>query len=262
MLPTTRWRSYGLWHLLPSEEEGQIRRHLCWRQWTLDWKKFCILRPTIAFEFWMHTQLLPCSGGSITIQTIWLSEQATTKMLLICEEANVFWLDLMENKCGAHSGCYGMDTIRDLYVLSPWCNSAKMSEMFSQSRRYSSKSNIGKPNVSPQCQDLHFKSTMRTYWGKDCTLGGRTVVKTSSRSPHRPSQHIYFLKYGSQKVCLKMAHFLRLWNAPPHFGPGTEMPAADPWGEQRAPIQGSQNTSAEPQCVLKSDLRNACEKNC
>lgn len=93
---------------------------------------------TIGFEFWMHTQLLPCSGGSITIQTIWLSEQATTKMLLICEEAFFFWLDLMGNKCGAHSGCYGMDTIRDLYVLSPWRNSAKMSKMFRQSRRCSS----------------------------------------------------------------------------------------------------------------------------
>lgn len=182
------------------------------------WKKFCILRPTVAFEFWMRTQLLPCSGGSITIQTIWLSEQATTKMLLICEEANVFWLDLMENKCGAHSGCNGMDAIRDLYVLSPWCNSAKMSEMFSQSRRYSSKSNNG---VSPQCRDLHFKSNMWTDKGKDGTLSGRTEGKTSSRSPHTPR----------------------------HFGPGTEMPAADPWGEQRAPIQGSQNTSPWPRCV-------------
>lgn len=158
------------------------------------WKKFCLLRPTIAFEFWTHTRLLPCSGGSITIQTIWLSEQATTKMLLICEEANVFWLDLMENKCGAHSGCNGMDTIRDLYVLSPWCNSAKMSEMFRQSRRYSSKSNIGELNVYPQWQDLHFKSTMWTYRGKNCTLSGQTEVN------HTDQVNIYiFLNLAFRK---------------------------------------------------------------
>lgn len=30
---------------------------------------------------------------------------------------------------------------------------------------------------------------------------------TSSQSPPRPSQHICFLKYGFQTLCLKMAHF-------------------------------------------------------
>lgn len=49
-------------------------------------------------------------------------------------------------------------------------------------------------------------------------------MKTGSRTPLKLSEHIdfFFFKYGFQKVSLKTARFLRLWNAPLHFCPGTE----------------------------------------
>lgn len=161
------------------------KANLCWRLWTPDCHETVekVLRITTHYCIWIldvHTappmlrgqynnsnHLAFWASNNKNVTNLWRSKCFLTgfngKQM-----RSTFWT----LRHGHHTG------------LSPWCNSAKMSEMLSQSRRYSSKSNIGKLNVSPQCRDLHLKSNMRTY-------SGRTEVKTPVHSHHPDQVNIY-----------------------------------------------------------------------